>query len=667
MTAATSSPPAPPLNLHIVPNVKSSTPDVTNNNDDNNVVRVDKCKFSAFLDGKHAPFMNTVRSILADNEWEHLFDADTLPYHDERLLVMKWAKLLSSQLISRANFDLLHVLRHDYQRYVMLMEAMSLLNSNLVIKTAVQYSLFCGTVANLGTEKHHDLVRKGQTLEVLGCFGMTEKGHGSNVRGIETTATYDSKNRQFIIHTPNRMAMKTWIGGSGLGHMCCVFAHLIIEGKQHGVHVFLVPLRDAKTGKLMNGVYMEDCEYKMGLNGIDNFSFGFNQVRIPRDNMLNRFSEVMEDGRYVNRCGTESRHFGMTVGELSGGRLAIAAVGLTTCKMGLTIAIRYAFERRQFGAPNSSSEVAIMSYPTHKRRLMPLLARTVALVPFYHYAVDVYGQKDIDPSTVALGHNLTSIIKVVSSWHMVNLLDECRQCCGGAGFRAPNRISSLIRDTHIFVTFEGDNTVLTQQTAKYLLVLYANAMKNGGKFSGILSHLNQAPPDCDGGSLSVDEQLLCPKYQLYLFQQREISLLRLLAHNLQKRQQSGQNEWEAFNEELVLARDLALAHAERLIQEHMVKSYQICSFANSGILRLLTRLNALAQIQKDLGWFVTNDILAPAVAKRVEPLVMGLCNETVKHSLAICDSFQIAPKFLPPSDLSDYVLPSNTMFYNGSK
>jgi len=618
--------------------------------------KVDVPKLAAFFDGRYADVKNQVRKILEQNEWEHDFDADTLNYHDQRKLVMKWAQILANNL----PFDLFYGLRHNYPAYVTFIEQIGILNPNVVIKLAVQYSLFSGCLANLGTERHHKMLKDAQMLKTLGCFGMTEKGHGSNVRGIETTATYDRNTREFIINTPHLKAMKTWIGGSGYAHMSAVFAQLYVDGKNHGVHVFLVPMRDQR-GNILPGVTVEDCEYKMGLNGIDNMSFGFDHVRIPRENLLNRFSDVTEDGKYINRCGTEGRHFGMTVGELSGGRLSLSGHGITMCKTALTIAIRYAFKRKQFGPPGKG-EVPIMNYPTHQRRLMPLLARTVSFVPFLSYCLDIYAKKDTDPSLGPLGHSLSSIVKAASSWHMLNLLSVCRQCCGGAGIRAPNKISTLIRDSHVFATFEGDNTVLTQQTAKYLLSIYARGMKTG-QFSDVLSYASQraeALPVATSG----DDKLLNLKYQLYLFQEREFSMLQELAANLHRRQQSGQNEWDAFNSELVLVKNLALAHGDRMIHELFAESTQICSFANSGILTLLAQLNGLNQIQEDLGWFTSNEVLPPSLGRRVENLIIDLSRELSQYALDIVEAFQIPEKFLPPADLSDYALPGNTMFNN---
>ena len=74
--------------------------------------------------------------------------------------------------------------------------------------------LYYKTLENLGTDLHNDWKRRCEAMTDLGCFGLTELAHGSNVRGIMTTAHYDHSRREFIINTPCDEAMKFWIGGA---------------------------------------------------------------------------------------------------------------------------------------------------------------------------------------------------------------------------------------------------------------------------------------------------------------------------------------------------------------------------------------------------------------------------------------------------------------------
>ena len=87
------------------------------------------------------------------------------------------------------------------------------------------------------------------------CFGLTELAHGSNVRGLMTTATYDRDTDEFVIHSPCKEAMKFWIGGAAMtANMAVIFAQLVVDGRSEGPHAFIVPLRDRKEHLPLPGI-----------------------------------------------------------------------------------------------------------------------------------------------------------------------------------------------------------------------------------------------------------------------------------------------------------------------------------------------------------------------------------------------------------------------------
>ena len=100
---------------------------------------------------------------------------------------------------------------------------------------------------------------------------MTELGHGSNVAGLETTATFDEAADEFVIHTPTLTATKWWIGGAAQSAThAAVFAQMIVKGKNYGVKTFIVQLRNPGDFSLRAGVVIGDIGAKMGRHGIDN-------------------------------------------------------------------------------------------------------------------------------------------------------------------------------------------------------------------------------------------------------------------------------------------------------------------------------------------------------------------------------------------------------------
>lgn len=85
-------------------------------------------------------------------------------------------------------------------------------------------------------EQKQKWLAEAKSLKVVGCYAQTEIGHGSNVAGIETTATYDEQTDEFVINCPKTSAYKMWPGDSGLtANVAIVYAQLVIKGKSYGV------------------------------------------------------------------------------------------------------------------------------------------------------------------------------------------------------------------------------------------------------------------------------------------------------------------------------------------------------------------------------------------------------------------------------------------------
>ena len=294
---------------------------------------------------------------------------------------------------------------------------------------------------------------------------------GSNVQGLQTVATFDVITDEFIIDTPNDCAIKWWIGNAAVyGKFATVFARLKLptydtQGvTDMGVHAFIVPIRDMKTHQPLPGIEIHDCGHKVGLNGVDNGALGFRLVRIPRDNLLNRFGDVSRDGKYTSSLPTVNKRFGATLGELVGGRVGLAYSSVSVLKVAATIAIRYSLLRQQFGPPNQP-EVSILDYQSQQHKLMPMLASTYAFYFATTTLVEKYSQmkKTHDEELVADVHALSAGLKAYITSYTAKSLSICREACGGHGYAAVNRFGILRNDHDIFQTFEGDNTVLLQQ------------------------------------------------------------------------------------------------------------------------------------------------------------------------------------------------------------
>ncbi|HRA09327.1 MAG TPA: acyl-CoA dehydrogenase family protein, partial [Microbacteriaceae bacterium] len=342
---------------------------------------------------------------------------------------------------------------------------------SLQIKAGVQWGLFGSAVQQLGTKEHHDKWLPGiMSLEIPGAFAMTETGHGSDVASASTTATYDPETEEFVIHTPFRAAWKEYLGNAAVdGIAATVFAQLITNGVNHGVHCFYVPIRDA-NGEFLPGVGGEDDGLKGGLNGIDNGRLHFTHVRIPRTNLLNKYGDVAADGTYSSPIKSAGRRFFTMLGTLVQGRVSLDGAAAWTSALGLKIAITYGNERRQFNSGPGTEETVLLDYARHQRRLLPRLATTYASI-FAHdeflvkFDAVFSGKADTDGDREDL-ETLAAALKPLSTWHALDTLQEAREACGGSGFMFENRLVGLRADLDVYATFEGDNNVLLQLVGK---------------------------------------------------------------------------------------------------------------------------------------------------------------------------------------------------------
>ncbi|ANC31585.1 acyl-CoA dehydrogenase [Isoptericola dokdonensis] len=357
---------------------------------------------------------------------------------------------------------------------------------SLQIKSGVQWGLFGAAILHLGTPEQQDRLLPGaMDLSVPGAFAMTETGHGSDVDSIGTTATYDPATEEFVLHTPFRGAWKDYLGNAAVhATAATVFAQLITNGVNHGVHCFYVPIRevapDGSAGAFLPGVGGEDDGLKGGLRGIDNGRLHFDHVRVPRTDLLARYGSVAADGTYSSPIDSPGRRFFTMLGSLVQGRVSLDGSAVTAAKLGLAIAVRYGAERRQF-AGSTGEEVVLLDYATHRRRLFPRIAEAYA----GHFANerlldlfdDVFSGAQDTPERREDLETTAAALKSTSTAFALDTLQECREACGGAGFLTENRITSLRADLDVYATFEGDNTVLAQLVAKRLVADYGREVK----------------------------------------------------------------------------------------------------------------------------------------------------------------------------------------------
>jgi acyl-CoA oxidase len=542
---------------------------------------------------------------------------------------------------------------------------------SLQIKSGVQWGLFGSAVLQLGTEKHHEKWLPGiMSLDIPGAFAMTETGHGSDVAAIGTTATYDPATEEFVIHTPFRGAWKDYLGNAALhGKAATVFAQLITNGVNHGVHCFYVPLRDDE-GRFLPGIGGEDDGLKGGLNGIDNGRLHFDQVRVPRENLLNRYGDVSADGTYSSEIASPGRRFFTMLGTLVQGRVSLDGAAAWASAIGLTIAITYGNQRRQFDSGSGTPEVTLLDYGKHQRRLLPRLATTYAQI----FAHDEFLQKfdgvfsgrlDTDADREDL-ETLAAALKPLSTWHALDALQESREACGGQGFLFENRLVGLRADLDIYVTFEGDNNVLLQLVGKRLLADHAKQFKGKdaralaafavGQTAGKLFHgaglrqLGQAVTDLGSTARSVEKGLRAQQ-QHELLAGRVQQMVADIAGRLRPASKLSREDAAAlFNENQAELIEAARAHGELLQWEAFTDA--INGVGDDGTRQVLTWLRdlfGLQLIEKHLAWYLINGRLSAQRAAAVSSYIDRLCVRLRPHAQDLVDAFGYGPEHIRAS------------------
>jgi len=547
---------------------------------------------------------------------------------------------------------------------VLAFEMLSLGDLSTLIKSGVQFGLFGGAVSNLGTSWHHDTFMPDITsLKLLGCFAMTELGHGSDVAGIETTITFVPETDEFEINSETPEATKAYIGNAARdGSMAVVFGQLLVRGRNHGVHVVLVPIRDS-DGNDLPGVTTGDQGLKGGLLGVDNGTLRFERVRVPRRLLLDRYGGVDDTGTYRAEITNPNRRFFTMLGTLVRGRVCIAAGGGIAARRALSIATRYGLQRRQFTAPDRPDGVTLLDYLTHQRRLLPAVARSYALGfaqnELTKALVRIQGGGEYTERDQRELETRAAGLKAITTRFANDTIQSCREACGGAGYLSENGLVGLRADADIFATFEGDNTVLLQLVAKALLTEYKQVwgdLDRVGMVQATARVVGQAVLERTAANVLIDRLVATARRQseelalvdrawhAWAFEERERHSLESLARRM--RRTSGRN-FEAVNKLSEHMLFVARAHLERVTLEAFIAGIEACTDPEAkATLERLCSLYALSSINDDRAWFMEHSRISPARAKAIGAQLNALCGELRPQALELVEGLGVPAAWL---------------------
>lgn len=314
----------------------------------------------------------------------------------------------------------------DVLSYAIAVEELSRVDGGTGVILSAHVSLGSYPISAFGTEeqKQKYLVPLASG-EKLGAFGLTEPNAGSDAGGTETTAVLEGDH--YILN-----GGKIFITNADKADTYVVFAVTTPDIGTHGISAFIVE-------KGWEGFTFGDHYDKMGIRSSSTAELIFNDVKVPKENLL----------------GKEGEGFKIAMSTLDGGRIGIAAQALGIAQGAYENALEYSKEREQFGRPICQQQGIAFKLADMATKL-----RTARLL--------VYSAADLKENHEPYGLE-SAMAKQYTSDICLEVVNDALQIFGGTGYLKGMDVERAYRDAKICTIYEGTNEIQRVVIASHII------------------------------------------------------------------------------------------------------------------------------------------------------------------------------------------------------